>query len=299
MSGTTELAAFYSVLEESARLLDAPCSRDQVWPILTAYEDVFAQSAIAFRVETGVRHAGEMDCRFTMIPPDVDPYARALSHGLTTRTGHPAGALLADVSRRCPIDNYGVNFGLADGFRKTWQFFPPGDMQHVSTLAGIPSMPPSLAANAGFFARRGLDDKVCLTGIDYQHKTANVYFGQPPAESLEPAAITSMHREIGLPDPSERMLRLCRQAVAVYVTLSWDSPRIERVSFTLMTPDPMALAGHLEPEIEKLIGIAPASDSGAGRRFMYYVATSASGEYDKLLSFYRWNPRVVNLVLSS
>src|SRR5579859_5461825 len=153
MSETAELAAFYAVLSESARLLDAPCSRAVVWPILTAYEDIFAQSAIAFRVETGTRHVGELDCRFTMIPPDVDPYARALSNGLIAGTDHPAGTLLSDIRERIPIDNYGVNFGLADGFRKTWQFFPPGDMQQVSKLASVPSMPRSLAGNASFFAR--------------------------------------------------------------------------------------------------------------------------------------------------
>ncbi len=296
MSGNAELAAFYSVLSESARLLGAPCSPEVVWPILNAYEDIFAQSVIAFRVETGVRHAGELDCRFTMIPPDVDPYARALSSGLTPRTDHPAGLLLEDIRKRFPIDNFGVNFGLADGFRKTWQFFPPGDMQKVSRLTAVPSMPSSLAGNAGFFARHGLDDKVCLTGIDYPHKTMNVYFGQPPAECLEPETVTSMHRENGLPEPGEQ---LCRQAVAIYVTLSWNSPRIERISYTLMTSDPMALTGRLDPEIEQLTRNAPASDSAADRRFLYYVATSASGEYRKLLSFYRWQPRVLNLVLSN
>ena len=298
MSGIAELEAFYSVLSGSAQLLGAPCSRAVVWPILTAYEDIFARSAIAFRVETGTRHVGQLDCRFTMIPPDVDPYARALATGLTTGTDHPVGVLLSDIEKRFPIDNYGVNFGLADGFRKTWQFFPPGDMQKVSELAGVPSMPRSLAENASFFARHGLDDKVCLTGIDYQHNTMNVYFGQPPAETLQPKTITSIHREIGLPDPSERMLELCRQSVAIYITLSWDSPRIERISFTLMTSDPKALAGRLEPEIEQLTKNAPASDSAADRKFLFYVATSADGEYRKLLSFYRWQPRVLNLDLS-
>jgi len=299
MSGTTELADFYSVLEESAGLLNAPCVPDKVWPVLTAYADVFLQSAISFRTETRVRRTGELGCRFTMITPEVDPYARALAHGLTPDTGHPVGRLLADIRDHCPIDNYGMDFGLADGFRKTWQFFPPGDMQTVGTLASIPSMPRGVTDNAGFFASYGLDDKVCLTGIDYQNRTANIYFGQPPAGSLEPGAILAMHRETGLPEPSARMLRLCQQAVAVYVTLSWDSPRIERISFTLMSPGPEVLEGQLEPEIEQLLNNAPSSDPTAGRRFMFYVASSAAGEYQKLQIFYRWSPRVVNLVLSS
>lgn len=81
MFGTTEPAGLYSVTEESARLLDVACSRDKVWPVLTAYEDVIPQSAIAFRAEASTRRAGDFSCRFTMIPQDVDPYALALANG--------------------------------------------------------------------------------------------------------------------------------------------------------------------------------------------------------------------------
>jgi hypothetical protein len=299
MSGTAELAGLYSAIEESARLLDVACSRDKVWPILTAYGDALAQAVIAFRVATGARRAGELDCRLTMLPKDVDPYALALSNGLTAETDHPVGALLSDIQGRCPIDCYGIDFGVVGGFKKTWSFFPPDDLQGLSRLADIPSMPRSLAENVSFFARHGLDDKASLIGIDYQHRTVNVYFGEPPAECFEPKTILSMLREIELPDPSEQMLKLGQKAFGIYVTLSWDSSKIERICFAVMTPDPMALPARLEPKIEQFVRSVPYAASAADRKFVYAVTSSTGGEYYKLQSYYQWRPRMLNLMLLS
>jgi hypothetical protein len=297
MSGTAELAGLYSAIEEAARLLDVTCSRDTVWPIMTAYGDTLPQSVIAFRVATGARNAGDLDCRFTMLPKDLDPYALALSNGLVAETEHPVGALLADIHGRFPIDCSGIDFGVVGGFKKTWSFFPPDDLQKLSELAELPSMPHSLGANVDFFARHGLDDKASLIGIDYQHRTVNVYFGEPPAECFERKTILSMLHEIGMPEPSEQMLKLGEQAFGIYVTLSWDSPRIERICFAVMTPDPTALSLQLEPVIEQFVKSAPST--AADRRFVYAVTSSPDGEYYKLQAYYQWRPQMLNLMLLS
>jgi hypothetical protein len=269
-----------------------------VWPVLTAYGDALPQAVIAFRVATGARYSGELDWRFT-VPTDVDPYAIALSNGLTAKTDHPVGALLGDIKGRCPIDSYGIDFGVVGGFKKIYSFFPPADMQGLSTLADIPSMPRSLAENFGFFARHGLDgDKVNVFGIDYKHRTVNVYFGGLPAGCLEPKTIQSMLREIELPDPSERMLKLGQKAFGIYTTLSWDSSRIERFCFAVMTPDSTALPVRIEPEIEQFLRSVPygAADSG----FVYYAAVSSAGEENyKLQSYYKWQPRMLDQMLLS
>ncbi|HET8662646.1 MAG TPA: aromatic prenyltransferase [Micromonosporaceae bacterium] len=299
MSGTAELARLYSAIEESAQLVDAACSRDKVWPILTTYGDALAQAVIAFRVATGARRAGELDCRFTMLPKEVDPYALALANGLTTETGHPVDALLADISERFPIDCYGIDFGVVEGFKKTWSFFPPDDLQELSRLAGIPSMPRSLAANLDFFSRHGLAHNASLIGIDYQHRTANLYFGEIPAECFEPKTILSILREIGLPDPSEQMLRLGEIAFGIYTTLGWESSKIERITFAVMTQDPTALPIRLEPKIEQFVRSAPYAYDAADRRFVYAVTSSNDGEYYKLQSYYQWRPQMLDLMLLS
>jgi hypothetical protein len=295
MSGTAGLADLYSTIEEAAQLLDVTCSRDKVWPILTAYGDMLPQSVIAFRVATGERSSGELDCRFTMFPKDVDPYALALSCGLATKTEHPVGSLLADIHGQFPIDCSGIDFGVVGGFKKTWSFFPPDNLQELSKLAELPSMPPSLAENVGFFARHGLADKASLIGIDYQHRTMNVYFGEPPAELFVRENITSMLHEIGMPEPSEQMLRLGEVSFGIYVTLSWDSPKIERICFAVMTTDLPALPVEIDEKIADFSRNVPcAADE---RRFVYAVTVGPGGEYNKLQSYYQWRPQMLNLML--
>ena len=285
--------SLYSVIEESARLLEVACSREKVIPILSVYGDAIAQAVVAFRVATGARHAGELDCRFS-VPADVDPYAVAVSNGLTARTDHPAGALLSDIRESCPIDSYGIDFGVIGGFKKIWTVFARDDLQAVSKLAGIPSMPHSLGENIGFFARHGLGDRAGLLGIDYRNKTVNVYFGEQPAECFEPETIRSMIREINQAEPSEQMLKLGQRAFGIYVTLNWDSAKLERICFAVATSDPTELPVRLSPEIERFVKYVRHSETG--RKMVYAVASSPDGEYYKLQSYYRWQPEIQDIM---
>lgn len=298
MSGTAAAADLYSAIEESARLLGVTCSRDRVWPILAAYEDVLPNAVIAFRMGTGERYTGDLDWRFT-VPRDIDPYAVALANGLTAETDHPVGALLAEIARRCPIGSFGVDFGVVGGFKKIYAFFPPDDMQRLSTLVDLPSMPRGLAEHAALFARHGLDgDKVNVFGIDYRHRTVNVYFGALPDECLRPDVVRAVVREIGLPEPSEQMLRLGQQAFGIYMTLGWDSPQIERFCFAVMAPDPEALPVRMDPRIERFL--RDVSHGGDDGRFIYYAAVSSSDrEHYKLQSYFKWNARMLDQMLLS
>lgn len=296
MSGTAEVAELYSTIEESARLLGVTCSRDKIWPILTAYGETFAHPAtvVAFRVATGVRHVGELDCRFTTHPKERDPYASALAEGLTPETDHPVGAVLSHVQKLCPVDSYAIDFGVVGGFKKVYSFFTPDDLQELSRIADIPSMPRGLAENLGFFSRYGLDDRVGVIGIDYPHRTVNIYFNNVPARCFEPKTMASMLREIGLPEPSERMLRLGQDAFGLYVTLNWDSSRVERICFAVTTPDLRTLPVGIEPGIEQFVKSVPHGD--ADRKFVYGVASALEGEYYKLESHYKWKPGMMDFI---
>lgn len=115
------------------------------------------------------------------------------------------------------------------GFKKIYAHFPH-DLQAVSKLADIPSMPPAVVSNLGFFARHGLND-VAMIAFDYRRNTINLYFTRLSDECRGPQNILSMLRETGLPDPDERMLEFARGAFRVNVTLGWDSSRIVRFCF--------------------------------------------------------------------
>ncbi|BCJ61934.1 aromatic prenyltransferase [Micromonospora endophytica] len=287
-----DLEELSSAIEDSARLIGAPFSRDQVWPVLTAYGDAVPNAMIAFRVATDARHEGELDCRISL-PADADPYGVAVAENFVTETGHPIDSLLADIAKRCPIDSYGIDFGVVGGFKKIWAFFPQGDFQSLARLIDAPSMPAALAGNAEYFARHGLDDRIGLVGIDYDRRTLNVYFGELPEECLQRDNLLAMHREIGLTDPSEQMLRFCAHAFGIYATLSWDSAQVVRLAFSVMTPDPLALPARLGPRITHFVrNVRYGVDDP---KMVHAAVTSTGEEYYKLQSYYRYRPHMVNL----
>jgi hypothetical protein len=296
MSGTSEAASLRSTLQESARLLNVAYSPDRVGAILTAYREAFAHpgSVVAFRVATAARHLGELDCRFRTHPDEREPYATALSNGLVAPTDHPVGTLLADLQQRCPVESRGIDFGVVGGFKKIYAAFAPDDLRAASELAGIPSMPRSLAENVEFFARQGIDDRVGVFGIDYQSRTVNVYFNDVPAECFQSGTIRSTLRETGMAEPSDQMLKLGNSAFGLYVTLGWDSSKIERICYAAATTDLTTLPVPVEPEIEKFVQSVPSG--GEDRKFVYGVALTPQGEYYKLESHYKWKPGAVNFI---
>ncbi|MFF4276000.1 aromatic prenyltransferase [Streptomyces sp. NPDC001536] len=297
MSNTTELADLYSAIEETAGLLDVPCSRERIHPILAAFEDSIAQAIIAFRVSTWARNDGDLDCRIASIPKSVDPLAVAVERGLIEKPTHPSGSLLGELHRDFPVESSGIDFGVVAGFTKTWSFFPTDALQSLSDLIHLESMPPSVAAHLDYFQRYGLADRVSLIGIDYPQQTLNLYFGAAPAQTFTADGIRSILRDAGLPEPTERLLSLCTQAFGIYATLSWNSPRVERITIAAMTQDPMTLPVRIEPKIERYVREAPSLT--AEPQFVYAIAATPSGEYHKLQSFYKWKPHVENVLLVS
>lgn len=296
MSGTSEVAELLSTLEESARLLDVAYSPERVRSVLTAYGDAFTHpgAVVAFRVATAMRHAGELDCRFRVHPDDRDPYATARAAGITTATDHPVGTLLSEIHGCSSVESHGIDFGVIGGFKKVYAAYAPDDLQTVSTLASLPAMPRSLAANADFIARHGLDDRVGVIGIDYPARTVNVYFNEVPADCFTSATIRSTLRETGMAEPTEQMLKLGESAFGLYLTLGWDSPAIERICYAAATTDLTTLPVPVEPEIEKFVKTVPYG--GDGRKFVYGVALTPKGEYYKLESHYKWTPGAVNFI---
>lgn len=299
MSTTTESALddLYAAIEKSARLANVACTPDAVWPVLNAYGPMLAQSVISFRVVTQARRSGDLDYRFLTLPKAIDPYDIARSNGLIPETDHPIGSLLDQVREQFPVDSYGIDIGVAGGFKKIWPFFPADGVQSVPELAALPSMPAGLADHADMFARHGLADKVGLLGIDYHDKTMNVYFPGLPADHFAPDAIASLHRDAGFPEPSAQFLSLTAKAFDIYATFSWESSRIERLCFPVITSDPAALAVPIDPRFLELADQVPYATND--RRFTYAATSSPEGESYKFSWFYQWQPRILDKMKTS
>ena len=155
-------------------------------------------------------------------------------------------------------------------------------------------MPRSLAGHTDLFRRHGLHDNVSLLGVDYGHRTANVYFGNLPDGFLDPQNLRAMLGELGLPEPSEQLLKLAQEAFGIYVTLSWDSPKVERFCFSILTPDPMTLPARPDPKIEEFLRNVPYD--AAGGKVFYAAISPTEGEFHKIQTYYQWRDRTLNLM---
>lgn len=284
MSDVADVQRVYSAIEESTRLLGITCSRDKVWPLLTAYEDVLEEAMIVFSMASG-RRAGELDFSISVPATHGDPYAIAVANGLTAATDHPVGALHTEIQERFPIGMYGIDGTVNGGFKKIYTFFPKDDLQGLAKLADLPSMPRAVAENADLFARHGMD-QVQMISFDYHHRTVNLYFGDLPAECLAPDSVRSMVREMGLPEPSERELAFVQRSFSMYPTLSWDSTRIERLCIAVITTDPETVPAQAEPEIARFATSAPYAYAD-DRTLVYGLTFVPSTKYYKLGAYYQ------------
>jgi hypothetical protein len=278
------LDGVYSAVEETARLLDVPCSPDQVSPVLKAFGDELSGSHLVFSMAAGERHRGELDFDFSLTPEGADPYATALKHGLIKDTDHPVGSLLAEVQARCAIASYGVEYGIVGGFKKSYAFFPLDDLPPLAKFAGIPSMPPGLAEHVGTLTSLGLDDKVSAIGISYRKHTLNVYLAATAVETKNKLALL---RAFGFPEPDARVAEFIERSFSLYPTLNWDSSAVERICFSVKTQNPGELPAPHDLDTEKFARDVPHVYPG-GREFVSAVALTPSGEtYYKLAAYYQ------------
>lgn len=297
MSGVTAAEDVYATIEESARLLGVPCSRERIWPILTAYGKGLADAGMVLSVATGANPTDDLDYTLTVPVGGLDPYAVALSEGFVTESGdHPVAHLLEDLKARVPVSEYFIDGGIVSGFSKVYAHFP-GDPLTVAQLAEIPSMPPSLAENADLFARHHME-QVAMLGINYQSRAVNLYFAHLPEAFRAAHNIQSLNSELGLSEPVGRSLEFAQRAFRSYVTLGWESPRIEKICYApapVRAWDPSVLPVPLDPRIEKFVRSTRCTYSD--RPFVIAALKwSASGQHLNLGPYIRLSPVLRNLL---
>lgn len=286
MYARTDTDLLHTAVAEAADLVDIACSRDRVRPVLTAFPDAIT-APIVFNVVTSGGRIKDLSFDFMVPPGDGDPYPRALAHGLAEETDHPVRSLFSDIqAARFPVQSYGVDYRINAGFSKTYVFFPLGGLQSVGELADLPSMPRGLSERVDTFTDFGLHDKVSALAIDYTRRTWNVYVNGLSADHVERAAVLAMLREFGLPEPSEQLLDFIATSSALYPTFGWDSPKIERISFSTRTTDPAALPTRIEPALEKFARSVPYTYDG-DRVLVYAGALSHGEEYYKLAAYHQ------------
>ncbi|MFE6721759.1 aromatic prenyltransferase [Streptomyces albidoflavus] len=298
MSAATAAQDVYTTIEESARLLGVPCSRERIWPVLSAYGRDLAGAGMVLSVATGGDPTDDLDYTIT-VPADAgpDPYAVALSEGFVTESaGHPVASLLEDLKAHVPVSEYFIDGGIAGGFSKVYAHFP-GTPLTVAQLAAIPSMPPSVSGNAELFARHHMD-RVAMLGINYRSRTVNLYFAGLPAAFRTADNIRSLNGALGLPEPEGASLAFAQRSFRSYVTLGWESGRIEKICYApapVRDWDPSLLPAPLDPRIEKFVRGTRCAYSD--RPFVIAALKwSPSGQHLNLGPYIRLSPLLRNLL---
>jgi hypothetical protein len=292
MSVSEKAEAVYSAIEEASGLLDIDFPRDKVRSVLDAFGDgVSEESLVVLAMAGGERHRGDIDYNFTVPLEAGDPYDIAVREGWIEKTDHPVANLIPEILESSAVTFYGIECGVVGGFKKTYIFFPLDDLGDLSVLASLPSMPPSLAEHARTFSDIGMGKRVSIVGIDYTKKTVNIYF---MAGGLDEKTVLSVLNDTGLPEPSTpELLEFVQNSFSIYPTFSWDSPDIDRICFSVVSPNPESYPTTLFPEISEFAKSAPYEYDGA-RVLVYGETISRKEEYHKLAVYFRrpasfWN----------
>jgi len=278
---TTGLERLYEDVEAAAELAGASCIRETTWGLLKAYRKFFMTSAVSFRTSTRAPEKRGLNVRYVELDTPEDPHPIARAEGFLSRTGHPLDDLLPEIQRQFPILGYGLDFGVSYGLEKIWAFFPHRP-QPIEKVRSLPSIPESVWAHARYFARFGLND-LSLFALDYRNRTVNLYFMRAPG-SFSTGRLAELIGELGFEVPGEELLQHCTRSVPIYFTFTWDSPRVERLCFGVITSGPGQVPTHFHPLIERYTaGVPFATES---RKFIYSVTLSRGEAFIKIENDY-------------
>jgi hypothetical protein len=278
----TDLQQLCDDIVKTAYIADVPYDLDTIWRVLNTYKDFFAGSSVAFRTTTKAKEHRGLNVRYVELGVQHDPYRMALSDGLLVRQAHPMDDLLPEFQSRFPILGYGVDFEVTYGLEKIWTFFSYV-RQTVESLFSLSNLPDGIRDYAAYFARHDLRS-INVLGIDYRHRSMNLYFPMEEPNSFPQDKIAAMIADLNFEVPPEEILTYCSMANPVYFTFSWDTSRIERICFAIVTSDHKLIPRHLDPLIERFFVNVPFSNSD--RTFIFNPTFSPNGYYLKIENDY-------------
>ena len=211
-------------VQKAADIIEVPVV-DTVWDIMRVYEKNFLEDAVGFRITTQSKR--ELHVRYQTLKPYQNPYAIAVEHGFLKPTDHPIYALIPEMMSQRPEAGYFIDLGVTHGFEKIWGFFPnPFTLEEILAIKALPA---SVANYVDVFKKHGLT-LFGAVAVNYPAQTVNLYWTGGSFD-VNPEIAAQIVVDAGYPKPSDFDNEFNAKAVGSYMTFSWDSDRVERVSF--------------------------------------------------------------------
>jgi hypothetical protein len=276
----TDLRRLCRDIETAAEITGVSYNKDVVQSVLDAYGLFYSEAPVAFTTSTRPRQERGLSVRYVDFQVPHDPYEIALKHGLIREEAHPIYNLLPEIRSKMPLLGYGVDLDVSYGLTKIWSFVIPESTEEALQLYHLP---PGVKDHAAYFDKHRLT-VFSFLALDFREKSANIYFTRRPGEPLETTRIIEMIEDLELPVPDEEVLAHCTRAATIYFTFNWQSPRVQRLCFSMSASDPSHVPGHLHPLLEAYANHAPIL--ARQRKFIYSAVLSRGGEYIKIENDY-------------
>lgn len=212
-----------SDVQQTATLVGVPVA-DVNWDIMRVYEQNFLNNPVGLRITT--KDEPELNVRYQTLTPQ-NTYGIAVEHGFIEEEDHPVYAVMRDLYQRYPEAGYFIDLGMSHGLEKMWGYFETP--LSIETVAEMESLPDSIRKNLDVLKKYEMK-WVSVIGVNYVEKSANIYFVRNSFPN-SPELSRQFLLDIDYAAPPKVDNAFNGDAFVLYLTFSWDSDKIERVSY--------------------------------------------------------------------
>ncbi len=248
--------------------------------VLGRFECGFTEKSVQIRTTDKPLAARDLSFRYL----DLDlgdghgdsPLDVALRSGELRDDGHPLCGWLQAVEHRFPSLGYGADFEACRGLQKIWSFFTHA--HEPRALLGLAQLPAGFRNSLPLLRDLHLD-AITIIGVDYMHRTMNLYFRPSHPSHGGPELVTRACERLGFAAPSEAAQRHAGRAGCIAFTYHWERPAIERICFYVAGHGREVVSQHY-PQLATFAAQAPALVSTP--HFIIGCSHGHDGVYQKI-----------------
>ncbi|MFJ6858955.1 aromatic prenyltransferase [Streptomyces werraensis] len=275
----TDLARFLSDLEAYAELAEVDFNARAVEQVVDVFAEQFATGTITVRTTT--HEASVRGVNFRYMHPELshDPVEIARAHGLLPEAEPLVLSLLSEVTGKVPLW-WGLDASVGHGVQKVWAFFE--QPLEFGDIASLENAPHSLREHRERFGEARID-RFAIMGFDFRNNTTNLYSEMVRPGYFAQVDVASMIRDMRSHPADDEEVGRCREAINVYYTFDWNSPRARRLCFAVPSREGN-FPSHVHPLAARFAAEAPVLTER--RQLIFNPTFGAHGKYLKLEADY-------------